>query len=72
MNTVNFVTIPSSIVPEQEILVFGGERLTYADLNDRVARLSTVFKEFGLKPRDVIAVLDTNSDLYIECYYGAA
>ncbi|HWN58575.1 MAG TPA: long-chain-fatty-acid--CoA ligase [Methylomirabilota bacterium] len=72
MNTVNFVTIPSSIVPEQEILVFGDERLTYSDLNDRVARLSTVFKEFGLKPRDVIAVLDTNSDLYIECYYGAA
>jgi acyl-CoA synthetase (AMP-forming)/AMP-acid ligase II len=72
VNTVNFVTIPSSIVPEQEILVFGGERLTYADLNDRVARLCTVFKEFSLKPRDVIAVLDTNSDLYIECYYGAA
>ncbi|HSU90660.1 MAG TPA: AMP-binding protein [Sporolactobacillaceae bacterium] len=72
MNTVNFVTIPSSIVPEQEILVFGEARLTYADLNDRVARLTTVFKEFGLKPRDVIAVLDTNSDLYIECYYGAA
>ncbi|HYR80057.1 MAG TPA: AMP-binding protein [Candidatus Dormibacteraeota bacterium] len=72
MNTVNFVTIPSSIVPDQEILVFGDERMNYSDLNDRVARLSTVFKEFGLKPRDVIAVLDTNSDLYIECYYGAA
>lgn len=72
MNTVNFVTIPSSIVPDQEILVFGAERLTYADLNDRVARLSTVFKQLGLKPRDVIAVLDTNSNLYIECYYGAA
>jgi acyl-CoA synthetase (AMP-forming)/AMP-acid ligase II len=72
VNTVNFVTIPSSIVPDQEILVFGDERLTYSDLNDRVARLSTVFKEFGLKARDVIAVLDTNSDLYIECYYGAA
>lgn len=72
MNTVNFVTIPSSIVPDQEILVFGAERLTYSDLNDRVARLSTVFKEFGLNARDVIAVLDTNSDLYIECYYGAA
>ncbi len=72
MNTVNFVTIPSSIVPDQEILVFGAKRLTYADLNDRVARLCAVFKQFGLKPRDVIAVLDTNSDLYIECYYGAA
>jgi len=72
VNTVNFVTIPSSIVPDQEILVFGGRRLNYAQLTDRVARLSAVFGQFGLKPRDVVAVLDTNSDLYIQCYYAAA
>ena len=72
MNTVNFVTIPSSIVPDQEILVFGSRRLTYADLNDQVARLCAVFKQFGLAHGDVVALLDTNSDLYIECYYAAA
>ncbi len=72
MNTVNFVTIPSSIVPEQEILVFGDHRLTYANLNDNISRLTTVFKQFDLRPREVIAVLDTNSDLYIQCYYAAA
>jgi acyl-CoA synthetase (AMP-forming)/AMP-acid ligase II len=72
VNTVNFVTIPSSIVPEQEILVFGARRLTYADLNDQVARLCAVFKQLGLAHGDVVAVLDTNSDLYIECYYAAA
>ena len=72
MNTVNFVTIPSAIVPDQEILVFGERRLTYTDLNDRVSRLCAAFKQLGLQPRDVLAVLDTNSDLYIECYYAAA
>ena len=72
MNTVNFVTIPSSIVPDQEILVFGNRRLNYAQFADMVARLSTVFKQQGLKPRDVIAALDTNSDLYIAAYYAAA
>ncbi len=72
VNTVNFVTIPSSIVPDQEILVFGERRLTYADLNDQVARLCAVFKQFGLAHGDVVALLDTNSDLYIECYYAAA
>jgi fatty-acyl-CoA synthase len=72
VNTVNFVTIPSSIVPDQEILVFGARRLTYADLNDHVARLCAVFKQFGLAHGDVVALLDTNSDLYIECYYAAA
>jgi acyl-CoA synthetase (AMP-forming)/AMP-acid ligase II len=72
MNTVNFISIPGSIVPDQEILVFGENRLTYAGLNDMVARLSTVFKSLGLKQRDVIAILDTNSHLYVASYYAAA
>jgi acyl-CoA synthetase (AMP-forming)/AMP-acid ligase II len=72
MNTVNFISIPGSIVPEQEEIVFENERLTYADLNDLVARLSTVFKGFGLKQRDVIATLDTNSHLYVAAYYAAS
>ena len=72
MNTINFISIPGSIVPDQEILVFGENRLTYAALNDLVARLSTVFKGFGLKQRDVVAILDTNSHLYVGAYYAAA
>lgn len=72
MNTVNFVSIPGSIVPEQEILVFGSERLTYAALNDLVARLSATFKQLGLRQRDVVAILDTNSHIYVASYYAAA
>ncbi|MGH7842093.1 MAG: AMP-binding protein, partial [Candidatus Binataceae bacterium] len=72
MNTVNFISIPGSIVPDQEALVFGSERLTYAALNDLVARLSSVFKGLGLKPREVIAALDTNSHLYVAAYYAAS
>jgi hypothetical protein len=29
VNTVNFISIPGAIVPEQEIVVFGSERLNY-------------------------------------------
>jgi acyl-CoA synthetase (AMP-forming)/AMP-acid ligase II len=72
VNTVNFVTIPSSIVPDQEIVIFGNRRLNYAQFADTVARLSSVFKQQGLAARDVVAVLDTNSDLYIAAYYAAA
>ncbi len=72
MNTINFISIPAAIVPEQEEVVFETERLTYAELNDLVARLSTVFKGLGLKPRDVLATLDTNSHLYVAAYYAAA
>ena len=72
MNTINFISIPGSIVPDQEVLVFESQRLTYADLNDLVARLSTVFKGLGLKQREVIAALDTNSHLYVAAYYAAS
>jgi acyl-CoA synthetase (AMP-forming)/AMP-acid ligase II len=72
VNTVNFISIPGSIVPDQEIVVFGDTRLTYAALNELVARLTSVFKSVGLKQRDVIAILDTNSHLYVAAYYAAA
>ena len=72
MNTVNFVSIPASIVPDQEALVFGDRRLTYAHLNELIGRMSSIFKGLGLKQRDVIAALDTNSDRYVAAYYGAA
>ncbi len=72
MNTVNFISIPASIVPDQEEIVFETERLTYAALNDLVGRLSTVFRELGLKQRDVLATLDTNSHLYVAAYYAAS
>ena len=49
MNTVNFISIPGSIVPDQEVLVFGQNRLTYAELNDLVSRIASVFKKLGLK-----------------------
>jgi acyl-CoA synthetase (AMP-forming)/AMP-acid ligase II len=72
VNTVNFVTIPASIVPDQEIVVFGDRRLTYAKLNEMVARYAAVFKHLGLNPKDVVATLDTNSERYIASYYAAA
>jgi len=72
VNTVNFISIPGSIVPDQEILVFGSERLTYQGLNDLVARLSGAFKRLGLQQRDVLAILDTNSHIYVASYYAAA
>jgi len=72
VNTVNFISIPGSIVPDQEVLVFGQNRLTYAELNELVGRIATVFKKLGLKQRDVVAILDTKSHLYVACYYAAA
>jgi acyl-CoA synthetase (AMP-forming)/AMP-acid ligase II len=72
VNTISFLTIPAAVLPDQEILVFGEQRHTYAGLADLTSRISTVFKQTGLKPNDVVAALDTNSDLYVASYYAAA
>ncbi len=72
MNTVNFITIPASIAPDQEILVFGNKRLSYSDLNQLAGRIAAALRRLGLKRGEVIAALDTNSDLYLASYYAAA
>jgi acyl-CoA synthetase (AMP-forming)/AMP-acid ligase II len=72
VNTISFLTIPAAVLPDQEILVFGGQRHNYAGLADLTSRISTVFKQAGLKTNDVVAALDTNSDLYVASYYAAA
>ena len=47
VNTVNFISIPGSIAPDQEILVFGDRRLNYAQLNELVGRLSSSLRRWG-------------------------
>ena len=45
MNTANFLSIPSMMFPEQEIIVFEGTRLTYGDALDRVRRLASSLRD---------------------------
>ena len=72
MNTSNFVGIPAQMFPDQEILVFGGRRLTYGQLWQMVRRLGNVLRELGVGPGDRVGALQTNSDQYIAAYYAAA
>ena len=72
MNTANFLSIPASIFPEQEILVFEDARLTYADALRHVRRLAAALAALGVERGDAIAALDTNSHRYVEAYYAAA
>ncbi len=72
MNTANFLSIPASIVPEQEILVFDDVRLTYAGALGRVRRLAAALAKLGVGRGDPVAALDTNSHRYVESYYATA
>ena len=72
MNTANFLTIPASIVPEQELVVFGTHRQTYHDTSRRVQRLAAALAAMGIAPGAAVAVLDTNSTRYLEAYFATS
>ena len=72
MNTANFLSIPASLFPDQEILVFGSHRLTYGAALERVRRLATALRARGVGRGSSVATLATNSHRYVETYYAAA
>jgi acyl-CoA synthetase (AMP-forming)/AMP-acid ligase II len=72
MNAVSFLSIPASIVPEQEAIVGGEQRSTYADTQSRVRRLAGALARLGVGHGTRVAALDTNSHRYVEAYYATA
>jgi acyl-CoA synthetase (AMP-forming)/AMP-acid ligase II len=72
MNTASFLSIPASIVPDQEAIVFEGERFTYAQTHERVRRLAGAMARLGVGRGSRVASLHTNSHAYVEAYYATA
>lgn len=72
MNTTNFLTIPATIAPDQEIMVFGDRRQTYQATTTRVQRLASGLEALGIAKGDRVAVLDTNAPQYIEAYFATS
>ncbi|HEY8517739.1 MAG TPA: AMP-binding protein [Candidatus Binatia bacterium] len=72
MNTANFLSIPASMFGDQEILVYGEHRATYAETLSRVRRLARALAARGVGRGSNVAVLATNSHRYVECYYATA
>jgi acyl-CoA synthetase (AMP-forming)/AMP-acid ligase II len=72
MNVAQFVQIPASLFPDQEILVFENRRYTYGELWNLVGRLAAGLEDAGVRRGEVVAVLDTNSDLYVAWLYASA
>ena len=72
MNTTEFLTISSAIVPQREALVFEERRNTYQQLADRVNRLANALADLGVKAGDRVALLHVNCHQYIEAYFATA
>ncbi len=63
--------IIADAVPENEALVHGDTRRTWAEYDDRAARLANVYAKAGLKPDSKIALCAYNSNEYMEAQYAA-
>jgi acyl-CoA synthetase (AMP-forming)/AMP-acid ligase II len=72
MNTAEFLTISSAVVPEREALVSGETRVTYADMNSRVNRLANALQGLGVGRGTAVAAMAVNSPQYVETYYACA
>jgi long-chain acyl-CoA synthetase len=72
VNTSNFLTIPATIVPDQEIVAFEGRRQTYQEMTVRVQRLAAALATRGISKGDRVAVLDTNSSHAVEAYFATS
>ena len=72
MNTTEFLTISTAIVPDRTALVFEGARVTYEGLQSRVNRLASALDSLGVGPGDRVAMLQVNCNQCIEAYFAAA
>ena len=71
MNTSEFLTIASSIVPDRHALVFEGKRTTFEELQSRVNRLAPrVCCPIGVQPGDRIGIVQVNTDAVVETYFA--
>jgi len=58
--------------PGKEAIVDGKRRISYAEFRDRSRELARVLLGLGLAPGERVAIIDYNSHVFLETYYGAA
>ncbi len=66
----NLLLSPVVDNPDQEIVYRGEKRFTYRQFRERVARLASALVSLGVKPGDTVAVMDYDSNRYLECFFA--
>jgi len=56
--------------PEQEIVSADSTRLTYRQFAERVGRLASGLATLGVEPGDTVAVMDWDTNRYLECFFA--
>lgn len=55
---------------DQEIVYRDLRRLTYREFNQRLGQLANALDSLGVKPGEIVGVLDWDSHRYLECYFA--
>jgi fatty-acyl-CoA synthase len=61
---------PLSYSPEREIVYRDRTRINYRTLHERIGRLAGGLHGLGVKPGEVVAVMDFDSHRYLECFFA--
>ena len=61
---------PLATAPHQEIVYADKRRYDYRTFAERVARLASALTALGVKPGDTVAVMDWDSQRYLECFFA--
>ena len=72
MNTSEFLTIASAIVPDRPAVIFDGQTIAFEQLAERVNRLANGLSNMGVGTGDRVATMQVNTNQCIEAYFAAA
>jgi len=61
---------PAKRWPDKVAIVFGNERLTFAQINERINRLAHGLRSLGLKKQRRVGILMTNSPRFVETRFA--
>jgi fatty-acyl-CoA synthase len=56
--------------PQQEIVSADCTRLTYRQFAERVGRLASGLSSLGVEPGDTVAIMDWDTNRYLECFFA--
>ena len=56
--------------PEQEIVSSNQHRFTYRQFAERVGRLASGLASLGVEPGDTVAIMDWDTNRYLECFFA--
>lgn len=71
LNAYLLLNIAASIVPDQEIITFEKQRLTYSQLLENTGRLAAVLASYGVGRGDRIGLVTTNCPQMVEAFFAA-